>query len=125
MAFSAIQKSISDMLSNSIYEIPRNQRRYVWRTNNWLDLWNDLLFIIDTNKTDEEKKKHFIGSIVLKEEGKVDGINHYTIIDGQQRTITILLFLSANYPVLEPYVHFLVCLRSLLRHYGGVVPFYP
>ena len=95
MAFSAIQKSISDMLSNSIYEIPRNQRRYVWRTNNWLDLWNDLLFIIDTNKTDEEKKKHFIGSIVLKEEGKVDGINHYTIIDGQQRTITILLFLSA------------------------------
>lgn len=56
MAFSAIQKSISDMLSNSIYEIPRNQRRYVWRTNNWLDLWNDLLFIIDTNKTDEEKK---------------------------------------------------------------------
>ena len=83
------------MLSNSIYEIPRNQRRYVWKESNWQDLWNDLLFIIDTNKTDNGSKKHFIGSIVLKEEGKIAGINHYTIIDGQQRTITILLFLSA------------------------------
>ncbi len=95
MAFSAIQKSIGDMLSNSIYEIPRNQRRYVWKDSNWQDLWNDLLFIIDTNKADNGSKKHFIGSIVLKEEGKFDGINHYTIIDGQQRTITILLFLAA------------------------------
>ena len=92
MAFKALQKTVSELLTGSILEIPRNQRRYVWKEEHWNDLLNDLDFAISNN---EQNKKHFIGSIVLKEENSINGIKHYTIIDGQQRTFTIVLFLSS------------------------------
>jgi uncharacterized protein with ParB-like and HNH nuclease domain len=92
MAFKAQQRKVSDLLTGSILEIPRNQRRYVWKEEHWNDLLSDLSFAIEAN---DPTKKHFIGSIVLKEEGSVNGINHFTIIDGQQRTFTLLLFLTA------------------------------
>lgn len=92
MAFKAQQRKVSDLLTRSILEIPRNQRRYVWKEEHWNDLLDDLKFAIATN---DNTKKHFIGSIVLKEEVSINGINHYTIIDGQQRTFTLILFLTA------------------------------
>ena len=92
MAFKAQPRKISDLLNGSVLEIPRNQRRYVWKKENWNDLLNDLKFAIETN---DSTKKHFIGSIVLKEEKSINGVNHFTIIDGQQRTFTIILFLAA------------------------------
>lgn len=46
-------------------------------------------------------KRHFLGSIVLREENRVIGIQRYTIIDGQQRIITIILFMSALVAVLK------------------------
>lgn len=98
MAFKALQKKVSDLLTGSILEIPRNQRRYVWKEEHWRDLLNDLDFAIQNNA---HNKKHFIGSIVLKEEEAVNGINHYTIIDGQQRTFTIVLFLSSIMQLLK------------------------
>lgn len=98
MAFKAQQRKISDLLTGSILEIPRNQRRYVWKKDNWNDLLDDLKFAIATN---DSTKNHFIGSIVLKEEGSLNGINHYTIIDGQQRTFTLILFLAAIMQLLK------------------------
>lgn len=98
MAFKALQKKVSDLLTGSILEIPRNQRRYVWKEEHWKDLLNDLDFTI---QNDDPNKKHFIGSIVLKEEETINGINHYTIIDGQQRTFTIILFLSSIMQLLK------------------------
>ena len=92
MAFKAQQRTVSDLLTGTILEIPRNQRRYVWKEEHWNDLLDDLKFAIATS---DSAKKHFIGSIVLKEEGTVNGVNHFTIIDGQQRTFTLLLFLTA------------------------------
>lgn len=91
MAFLAEQRPISKLLNDCILEIPRNQRHYVWKQDNWQDLLSDINFIVK-NKDD---KKHFIGSIVLKKEDSINGLDKYTIIDGQQRTITIMLFLSA------------------------------
>lgn len=98
MAFKALQKKVSDLLTGTILEIPRNQRRYVWKEEHWRDLLNDLEFSILNNV---HGKKHFIGSIVLKEESSINGINHYTIIDGQQRTFTIILFLSSIMQLLK------------------------
>ena len=92
MAFKAQQKRVSDLFTGSILEIPRNQRRYVWKEEHWNDLLEDIKFAIATN---DSTKKHFIGSIVLKEEGAINGVNHFTIIDGQQRTFTLILFLAA------------------------------
>lgn len=92
MAFKAEQRTVNDLLLGSILEIPRNQRRYVWKEEHWKDLLDDLKFSISLN---DVTKKHFIGSIVLKEEKAINGISHFTIIDGQQRTFTLILFLAA------------------------------
>ena len=47
MSFKAEQRDIDYLLSNKLYEIPRNQRRYVWNKDNWDDLWSDLEFIVN------------------------------------------------------------------------------
>lgn len=87
MSFEAKDYSIGDILNKSVFDIPRNQRRFVWRKSNWQDLFEDIVFSINQNKP------HFVGSIVLKENGKKDGLSYYTIIDGQQRLITITLLM--------------------------------
>lgn len=91
MAFKAEQRKVKEFLTGKILEIPRNQRRYVWKEVQWKELLDDLLFTISTNR----KRTHFIGSIVLKDEEAINGINHFTLIDGQQRAFTIVLFLTA------------------------------
>lgn len=91
MAFQAEQKPINHLLTNNVLGIPRNQRVYVWKKDNWLDLLSDIEFVVKS----EEGKNHFIGSIVLKQEDSINGLDNFTIIDGQQRTITILLLLSS------------------------------
>lgn len=98
MAFHAEQRSIDYLLSNKLYEIPRNQRRYVWGTSNWADLWSDLEFIANNHL---HGKRHFLGSIVLRDEDRVSGVQRYTVIDGQQRIITIILFMSSLICVLK------------------------
>lgn len=89
MSFEAKDYPIGDILNKAVFEIPRNQRRYVWKKSNWQDLFEDVLFSISENKP------HFVGSLVLEEIGKKDGLSFYTIIDGQQRITTITLFLVA------------------------------
>lgn len=89
MSFEAKDYPISDILNKVVFDIPRNQRRYVWKKSSWQDLFEDVLFSIT------EEKPHFIGSIVLKKGSKKDGLSYYTIIDGQQRITTITLFLVA------------------------------
>ena len=89
MSFEAKDYPISDILNKAVFDIPRNQRRYVWKKSSWQDLFEDTLFAI------EESKPHFVGSIVLKKGPKKDGLSYYTIIDGQQRITTITLFLVA------------------------------
>lgn len=89
MSFEAKDYPISDILNKTVFDIPRNQRRYVWKKTSWQDLFEDVLFSIT------EKKPHFVGSLVLEKGPKKDGLSYYTIIDGQQRITTITLFLVA------------------------------
>lgn len=88
MAFEAKDYAISDILNKSVFDIPRNQRRYVWKKPHWQDLYEDIVFSIT------ETKPHFVGSIVLESGGKKDGLSYYTIIDGQQRLTTITIVLG-------------------------------
>lgn len=48
MAFEAKDYAISDILNKSVFDIPRNQRRYVWKKPHWQDLYEDI-GIYDTN----------------------------------------------------------------------------
>ena len=89
MAFEAKDYPISDILTKAVFDIPRNQRRYVWKEENWQDLYEDIVFSIT------ESKPHFIGSIVLEGDKKENGLSYYTIIDGQQRITTITIALLA------------------------------
>ncbi len=89
MSFEAKDYPISDILNKAVFDIPRNQRRYVWKKEHWQNLFDDIIFAI------EENKSHFLGSIVLEGGKKRDGLSYYTIIDGQQRITTITLILLA------------------------------
>lgn len=91
MALSSVDQSISQLLINCSLLVPSNQRKYVWNQNNWLELIDDLQLVVD-----QQIEEHFIGSIVLKTEEINDGIrNHYSIIDGQQRVLTLTVLISA------------------------------
>lgn len=91
MSFDARQSSIGKLLNDSIYRIPRNQRPYVWTERNWTDLYRDLLLVADgTTAT-----PHFLGSIVLKQEDDETGLSVYTVIDGQQRILTMTMLIAA------------------------------
>jgi uncharacterized protein with ParB-like and HNH nuclease domain len=91
MSFNAQPYTVSDLLANKVtYEIPRNQRKYVWTEINWRDLFEDVLFSLAGRDN-----VHFIGSIVLKEKSTEKGLRHFEIIDGQQRMLTISILLAA------------------------------
>ncbi len=69
------------------FTIPTYQRGYVWQKNEWEDFYNDALNIVKLKKY---KTKHFMGNVLLMKKNDA-----YEIIDGQQRLITILLFIKA------------------------------
>ena len=87
MSFDARDTTISKLLNKTIFDIPRNQRRYVWNQHNWKELIDDLIFTTESSANSH----HFIGSIVLMDKGEENSLSKYIIIDGQQRIITITL----------------------------------
>lgn len=94
MAFNAQPLKIKDLYTKHIFTIPRNQRRYVWNKDNWSELFDDLKFVIE-NKKGDVIKEHFLGSFVMQKKKESDDISYFEIIDGQQRSITIILFFAA------------------------------
>jgi len=75
------------LLGNGVkYHVPRFQRDYSWEQEHWEDLWEDI-----ENSNEEE---HYMGYIVLQR-NKEDK-NAFSIIDGQQRLITLSLFVLAS-----------------------------
>lgn len=106
MSFEAKEKAVDKLLNDAIYYIPRNQRRYVWNAQNWADMYDDVLLVADG-----VAPSHFIGSIVLKDEGKDEGLSKYTVIDGQQRILTLTIFLISTMFVMKK--------RNLMDDFGG------
>jgi uncharacterized protein with ParB-like and HNH nuclease domain len=79
------------LFANNKFRIPEFQRNYSWGEDQIEDFWNDLMDDSDSN---------FIGSFVLNYENlKIEKeenphFGYIDIIDGQQRVITISLFLA-------------------------------
>jgi hypothetical protein len=93
--------------SNS-YEIPVFQRNYEWGPEKWAYLWHDIksLYIQANYRLNKESKisledallpRHFIGTMLSRSLSPLgNGLgSKYTVIDGQQRLITIFILLSA------------------------------
>jgi uncharacterized protein with ParB-like and HNH nuclease domain len=94
---------------SNIYEIPVFQRNYEWEEEKWFGLWNDIRELYNTavynmNKDSAltienalQKRTHFIGTILSRAVSPLGGgLGHrYTVIDGQQRLITLFIVLAA------------------------------
>lgn len=85
------EKSIVEYLSKGNFIIPMYQRPYTWSEDECTQLWQDIVeFFSDSDKQQDDK--YFLGSIVTYTE---NGKKEQNIIDGQQRTTTLMLLLKA------------------------------
>jgi len=89
--------NVGDLLVNQkvTYKIPPYQRSYGWKSNRWQALIQDIL-----NKVTSPEKKHWIGIIITAtsdDPGIPRGYTHRyrDVIDGQQRLVTLRLWLQA------------------------------
>jgi hypothetical protein len=71
------------------FVVPYFQRAYSWRRHQWNTLFEDILELYELNSGGT----HFLGSMVLLAEKDVSG--ETLVIDGQQRLVTLSLFLAA------------------------------
>ena len=76
----------------TLIEVPFFQRSYVWQEDLWERLLDDMKYVVKTNRT------HFLGSIILKEGKQPLPTDQFTsrktIVDGQQRMTTFMIFLK-------------------------------
>ena len=76
------------------FRVPEFQRNYVWTTTKEIPrFWNYLT----KGRTGEGAQPIFLGALVLHliRDSDIDNPTHYHVIDGQQRLMTIFLFLTA------------------------------
>ena len=93
--------------SEIIYVIPPYQRAYSWTRDRWQSLANDVL-----NKVTSPDKKHWIGIVVTAKSemniGRVDySRRQFDLIDGQQRLITLRIWIQALLDHAQQYGHIL------------------
>jgi len=95
------EKLLSFLSSSNQFVIPFFQRSYVWKTENWAELWENILEEYE-ELNNNNKSEHFIGTIIIKQmlSQKVGAIE-YELIDGQQRLTTICILLRAFYDSTE------------------------
>ena len=78
------------------YVLPHFQRQYSWEKDNWNTLLNDALSIYEEYDPEDREPEHFLGSLVVINDGTRNGtISAFKLVDGQQRLTTISLLLSA------------------------------
>lgn len=81
--------------TNIQYIVPFFQRSYVWDSENWEILWENINQVYSEYKKNENQE-HFIGTLIIKQrQAEKIGENKYDLIDGQQRLTTISLLLKA------------------------------
>ena len=93
-------ESLNDFYSGKIFEIPILQRPYSWESTQIKSLLQDM----KTSKIRDTS--HYCGPIFIEDTDQrtrqVRGeLNHYNILDGQQRTTTIMLVAKvlSNHPI--------------------------
>ena len=93
----SVSQFIKDHSKN--LKIPDLQRSYVWKREQWEQLWDDLIRVYK-RKTDESYldadpcPQHFLGAVILKKEAKEnENEAPYIVLDGQQRLTTIMILI--------------------------------
>lgn len=89
-------KTYRQLMGNGLrYEIPKFQRDYSWETEQWDDMWFDLMSLVDNEETE-----HYMGYLVLQTSNN----KNFSIIDGQQRLTTMSLLILSVLKCLEDLV---------------------
>lgn len=90
--FKTVNQTYRQLIGNGLtYRIPRFQRDYSWTSEEWDDLWQDLLTTIE-EKSENKDSSHYMGYLVLQSSD--DKI--FDVIDGQQRLTTLSIIVLAG-----------------------------
>ena len=77
------------------YVLPHFQREYAWEKPEWQTLLTDIFSVYEIYD-DEQPPEHFMGSLVVINDGTQAGtVPVFRLVDGQQRLTTISLLLCA------------------------------
>lgn len=97
----ASTESFEGLLSSRLLDVPDYQRGYAWETTQLEEFWEDLELI-------SEQGRHYTGTVVLRElgtsvldEDREVRLDHYHVVDGQQRITTCTLLLDRIYDRLD------------------------
>ncbi|MBM3880419.1 MAG: DUF262 domain-containing protein [Verrucomicrobia bacterium] len=86
--FNTSNQTFRKLMGNGlVYRVPMFQRDYSWTEQEWDDLWQDIVAMMDPGG----ERGHYMGYLVLQS----DDERHYGIIDGQQRMTTLSLLVLA------------------------------
>ncbi|MEG4998329.1 DUF262 domain-containing protein [Microcoleus sp. B4-D4] len=83
------------------YVMPHFQRQYSWETREWKDLLEDAIAIYDEYDPDREPE-HFIGSLVVINDGTRGIMTAFNLVDGQQRLTTLSLIFLVLRDIIKP-----------------------
>ncbi|MDO4710232.1 MAG: DUF262 domain-containing HNH endonuclease family protein [Pseudomonadota bacterium] len=85
--FKTENNTFRKLIGNGLtYRIPRFQRDYSWGSDEWEDLWSDIMDVLQENSS-----SHYMGYLVLQSSDD----KTFDVIDGQQRLTTLNLIVLA------------------------------
>jgi alkylated DNA nucleotide flippase Atl1 len=78
------------------FQVPLYQRTYSWTEKQLGRLWRDVVAQGEV-MNDPAVRRHFIGSVVIAPSPTLQpaGVQHWLVVDGQQRLTTLMLLLAA------------------------------
>jgi uncharacterized protein with ParB-like and HNH nuclease domain/alkylated DNA nucleotide flippase Atl1 len=76
------------------YLVPLYQRPYAWNSNNWDQIWQDLIQLV-RDQADDSGATHFTGTLVLDTASVNPELTEFLVVDGQQRLTTLSVILAA------------------------------
>jgi len=86
--FNTSNQTFRKLMGNGlVYRVPMFQRDYSWTEQEWDDLWQDIIALLEPGG----EQGHYMGYLVLQSSDE----RNYDIIDGQQRMTTLSLLVLA------------------------------
>lgn len=79
-----------------VYQVPKYQRGYAWEATEIEEFCSDLFECLDAYENDDELEHFFGGVVCIEEKPKNAKQTHkcFSVVDGQQRISTFILFIS-------------------------------
>lgn len=95
--FNTANQTFRQIMGNGLlYRVPPFQRDYSWTEDEWEDLWQDMLGLLEK----DGEPAHYMGYLVLQSSDN----KHFDIIYGQQRLTTISILILASLSRLQTLV---------------------